>query len=163
MYILFHRPLVCGHTRGNTLYLIRTAKLSPLRHAQYSGGGPRGNRMCCRLFCFAFFFAACPISMYHGVLSSWLKGNSGRCHPWCSVGSSKIQIRTSISYKAHNRFFQKKITKSPARVPRGCDAPVSYHSTRQYTRVLNLVAIWHVKFPCSSARAWTCVCSCCAH
>ena len=42
----------------------------PQAHAQYSGGGPRGNRMCCRLFCFAFFFAACPISMYHGVLSS---------------------------------------------------------------------------------------------
>ena len=95
------------HHRGNTLYLIRTAKLSPLRHAQYSGGGPRGNRMCCRLFCFAFFFAACPISKYHGVLSSWLKGNSGRCHPWCSVGSSEIQIRTSISHKAHNCFFKK--------------------------------------------------------
>ena len=59
MYLL--QVLVCGHTMGNTLYLIRTAKLSPLRHAQYSGGGPRGNRMCCRLF----FCSLLPFVVLH--------------------------------------------------------------------------------------------------
>ena len=31
LYVYLLQLLVCGHTRGNTLYLIRTAKLSPLR------------------------------------------------------------------------------------------------------------------------------------
>ena len=63
IYIKLVPTFVCGHTRGNTLYLIRTAKLSPLRHAQYSGGGPRGNRMCCRLFLPRFLLPSLIICM----------------------------------------------------------------------------------------------------